>query len=84
MREGKLAGLNLSFVRVELTNNIGLFRKKLQEEDVAKDPALVEDIKQLIRNLERDLVKVEFAIEDENLKRGNYMKTVEEGGQETY
>ncbi len=32
MKEGKLGGLNLSFVKIELQSNIGLFKQKLMNE----------------------------------------------------
>eukprot|EP00347_Sterkiella_histriomuscorum_P024355 403331412 len=83
MQEGKLAGLNLSFVKVELANNIGLFKRKLQDEDVQKNPTLYLDIQNHIAVLERDLIKVEQANVEENLKRGNFLKTGEQG-QERY
>lgn len=40
MQEGKLAGLNLSFVRVDLANNLGLFKRKLLEEATQTDAKL--------------------------------------------
>ncbi|CDW76793.1 rna polymerase-associated protein rtf1 homolog [Stylonychia lemnae] len=78
-QDGNLKGLNLSSVRIELENKIGIFQQKLKEEDIQKDARQYQDILTIIKGFQKDLEKVDEAIKLEELSRGNYMRTVEAG-----
>jgi len=71
MREGKLGGFNLSFVKIELLNDLEQSRQELRK--AAKEP----DRHALLRHIEeveRNLAQVQEQLQKENLKHGNFLR----------
>lgn len=73
MRSGELAGLNLSYRRVELHHNIGEIKKTLQQQGSAMDSKIRQELEQQLKHLQRKHDMVVKAIEAKNEKDSLYV-----------